>query len=263
MRLQRLKTKFLNCSALLILISCSSGEVRQSVDAPYRTSGVEQYFLPELPSWANSSASGRCFKSSSLQYMDFSKLATTYQLDYAQMVELQAQYNIKREAYFSSTAHRFLKPVEEASFFSNTLEQVRGGVRQFSLPNVDTYDVIWLESYLQTGKLDELKRDAENGRFDMHPPVLFSSCLSRQHLSQWISDEDLDEVGFYLLSAEWLATYNAAAELSPGLQLDLTQFFPGKTLKLITADPKLIPTELIFDKGASNVRNDETRKIEP
>src|SRR5665648_237885 len=120
--------RFLNYLLLLILYSCSNGEVRQaSRQAPYRTSGIEQFFLPELPTWANHSASGQCFKKHSFQYLDFTKLSKTYQLNYSDLVELQAQYNERLEAYFRSTAVRFLKPVEEASFFSNTIENVKGG----------------------------------------------------------------------------------------------------------------------------------------
>ena len=140
--------KYLSCLVLLSLISCSGSSIKQTIDpnTGYRTSGVEQYFLPELPRWANFSAAGSCFKNSSFTYLNFPKIKEAYQLSYPEMVELQAQYNERLENYFRSTAVRFLKPVEEASFFSNTLEQVRGGVRSLKLPPVQEVEVIWLES---------------------------------------------------------------------------------------------------------------------
>src|SRR5688500_746487 len=102
--------KFLGFLVLSVLISCSSPEVnrRDMENTPYRTSGSEQFILPELPAWANYSASGQCFKGHSFQYLDFSKVASMYQLNYQQLVELQAQYNERLEAYFRSTAVRFL-----------------------------------------------------------------------------------------------------------------------------------------------------------
>lgn len=240
--------KYLSCLVLLILISCSSSEERRSLDgaATYQTSGVEQYFLPELPNWANNSPSGHCFKKNSFQYMDFSKLSKSHQLTYPQMVELQAQYNERLENYFRSSAVRFLKPVEEAGFFSNTLEQVSAGVKHLKLPPVSEVDVIWLEGYQLQGKIKEFEQMAREGKFDNRLPILFSSCLSRQDLSAWLSEGGLDQVGFYLLSAEWLTPFHPDSSPRPGLAVDLGELL-GKQIKfhfLPKDTPK--PTELIL-----------------
>jgi hypothetical protein len=218
--------KYLSFLALLTLISCGSGETRQNIDDnAYRTSGVEQFFLPELPNWANASAAGKCFKSSSLHYLDFTKLAASYKLDYVQMLELQAQFNQKLEDYFRSSAQRFLKPVEEASFFSNTLEQVRGGIKQFKIPQVNEVEIVWLEGYLAKNDATELRKLAAKGRFDSKLPVLFSSCHTKQSLTQWIAENDLDQVGFYLLSSEYLSPYSSESKLDAGLKLEITKLF--------------------------------------
>ncbi|MBA2403128.1 MAG: hypothetical protein H0V66_00030 [Bdellovibrionales bacterium] len=234
--------RFLSCLVLLALISCGSANTnKNNMDsAGYRTSGVEQYFLPELPQWANASAEGGCLKSSSFIYLNFPKLKESYQLKYQQMIELQAQYNERLENYFRSTAVRFLKPMEEASFFSNTLEQVRGGVRSMKLPPVKEIEVIWLESFT----IAELKKLAQSERFNERLPVLFSSCHSKQSLTQWLAQEQLDEVGFYPLSAEWLSPYNSQGELKAGLKINLAEVF-GPNIKItITAAKNKSTTEL-------------------
>lgn len=242
--------KYLVYSALLTLISCGGGEVKRNMEeTSYRTSGVEQFFLPELPAWANSSPSGRCFKTSSFHYMDFSKLAQSYQLTYPEMIELQAQYNDRLESYFRSTAVRFLKPVEEASFFANTLEQVRGGVRQFKLPNVNEVDVIWLDGYIADNKVAELKKMAKEGKFDERLPILFSGCLSKQALSNWLSEQNLEQVGFYLISAEWLNPYSSQLSLKPRLRIELKKLV-NREIKINVIHPAasdLFPTEIIAE----------------
>lgn len=242
--------KFLLYSALLALISCGSGEVKRDIeDTSYRTSGVEQFFLPELPAWANSSPSGRCFKTSSFHYMDFAKIAASYQMTYPEMIELQAQYNDRLESYFRSTAVRFLKPVEEASFFANTLEQVRGGVRQFKLPDVKEVDVIWVDGYIAENKVDELKKMAKSGKFDERLPILFSACLSKQTLSNWLSEQNLDQVGFYLLSAEWLNPYSSQGTLKPRLRVEIKKLV-NREIKINVIHPvssDLYPTEIITE----------------
>jgi hypothetical protein len=242
--------KFLLYSALLALISCGGGEVKRNIEeTSYRTSGVEQFFLPELPAWANSSPSGRCFKSSSFHYMDFAKLSKNYQLSYGEMVELQAQYNDRLESYFRSTAVRFLKPVEEASFFANTLEQVRGGVRQLKLPPVDEVDVIWLDGYIADNKVADLKAMAKSGKFDERLPILFSACLSKQALSNWLSEQNLDQIGFYLLSAEWLNPYTSQLTLKPRLRVEINKLV-NRAIKINVIHPQsndLFPTEIITE----------------
>jgi hypothetical protein len=221
--------KYLNFLVLLTLISCGTGDLKNDFESSpgYRTSGVEQFILPELPQWANSSSSGDCFKVSSFHYLNFNKLKDAYQLSYSQMIELQAQYNERLENYFRSAAVRFLKPMEEASFFSNTLEQVRGGVKSLKLPEVKKVDILWLESYTTS----EIKQMANSSRFDENPVILFSSCHSKQSLDQWIHEHKLEEVGFYLVSAEWLTPYSSANELKASLHLEIAELL-NKDIKI-------------------------------
>ncbi len=241
--------KFLSFSLLLALISCSNGEVRQDIsETPYQTSGLEQYFLPELPAWANHSASGACFKKHSFHYLDFSKLGEVYNLKYPELVELQAQYNERLESYFRSTAVRFVKPVEEAAFFSNTLENVRGGVKSFKLPPaVMKVDIIWLDRYIALNQIDQLKRMSEMGRFDERAPILFSSCMSKQDLNQWLMENNLDEVGFFSFTAEWLTPYGSDLKLRPGLQLEIKKLLNEKTeVRFVSPGEILLPSEIVL-----------------
>lgn len=241
--------KYLNFFLLLTAISCSNGTVREvPQDTPYRTSGLEQFFLPELPTWANTSPSGQCFKKHSYQYLDFAKLSSTYQLKYPELIELQAQYNERLEAYFRSTAVRFLKPVEEAAFFSNTLEQVRGGVKHFKLPEMaNEVDIIWLDGFISSNRVDELKKMNELGRFDLRLPVLFTSCLSKQDLNQWLIENSLDQVGFYTLTAEWLNPFGSDLVLKSGLRLEIKKLM-NENVKIKFVSPReiLLPTEIVL-----------------
>jgi len=221
--------KSLSYLVLLTLISCGSGNLKKDMDESsiYRTSGSEQFFLAELPSWANASSQGNCLKASSFHYLDFPKIKETYQLNYSQMIELQAQYNDRLEIYFRSTSKHFLKPMEEASFFNSTLEQVRSGVKHLNLPIVSEVEVIWFEGI----KPEELKALALSGRFDQKLPILFSSCHSNQSLNQWLTQEKLDGVGFYLITGEWLSPYSSKNELLAGLHLEISALI-GPNIKL-------------------------------
>lgn len=241
--------RYLSCFLLLTLISCSQGEVRQSIDeTSYRTSGIEQFFLPELPAWANHSASGMCFKKHSFHYLDFNKLGNVYQLKYPELLELQAQYNDRLESYFRSTTIRFLKPVEESAFFANTLENVKGGVRYFKLPQtVNKVDVIYLDGYIANGKEDDIRKMNEAGKFDEAVPVIFSACLSRQDLNQWLIEKNLDQVGFYSITAEWLSPYSENLQMSPSIHIEIKKIFrPNVEVRFITPVVGQLPSELVI-----------------
>ncbi|HXH29876.1 MAG TPA: hypothetical protein VNJ01_03620 [Bacteriovoracaceae bacterium] len=240
--------KYLNFLALLILLGCSTGEVRKDLDdGAYRTSGVEQFFLAELPAWANFSAASQCVKGSSFQYLNFPKLASAYQLNYLQLIELQAQYNERLEDYFRSTSKRFLKPVEESAFFSNTLEQVRGGIRSLKIPSVREVDVVWVDDVIFAKKIAEFKSKVRAGRYDRNPTILFSSCFTKQGLVQWMVENDLEEAGFFSLSAEWLSPFGSDLTPRPALSIEIKKIL-SKDIKVNLEKPYQLaqPPELIL-----------------
>jgi hypothetical protein len=241
--------KYLSFLALLTVISCSNGEVtRQPLEGnlPYTTSGVEQFFLPQLPNWSNYSMPGKCFKSSSFQYLDFPKLQRVYQLSYSQMIELQSLYNERLENYFRSTAVRFLKPVEEANLFSNTLEQIRAGVRQLNIPNVKELEVIWLEHFINQNKVEAFKKMVKEGRFDEKLPIIFSSCFSKQRLNQWLIEQGLEDMDFRTVTAEWLNPYGSSMELQPGLRVEIAKLL-GENMKIFfLPENKELTPELVL-----------------
>jgi hypothetical protein len=230
-------------------MSCSQVQLRKDLDdSPYRTSGIEQFFLPELPAWANTSPSGKCLKKHSYHYFDFSKLGSVYNLKYIELLELQAQYNERLESYFRSAAIRFVRPVEEAAFFSNTLENIRGGVKTFRLPQMaDKVDLIWLDSFISMNKLNELKEMVHSRRFDERAPVLFSSCLSKLDINQWLIENKLDNVGFLLLTAEWLTPFGEDLKMKTGLHLEIKKIIgPNVDVRFISPVEILLPTEIVL-----------------
>lgn len=234
----------------LMLISCTSSRPVPVERIAYRTSGIEQVFLAEVPAWANFSPEGACVKSSSYHYLDFVRIAEAYQLTYPQLVELQGQYNERLEDYFRTTTARFLKPVEEASFFSNSLEQVRGGVKKFIIPEaVREVDVIWLEGFAQDNKLPELVSKARANQLSERLPILFSSCLSKQALQLWVKENNLEDVGFYLLSAEWLNPYGSDLKLKAGLRVELDKILNANVKIYFISSGNKMTNELVLNKG--------------
>ncbi len=62
---------------------------------------------------------------------------------------------------------------------------------------------------------------ASKGSFDERLPVIYSSCLSKQAVNQWLSEHNLDQVGFYVISGEWLNPHGSDLALKPGLRIEI------------------------------------------
>ena len=246
MNFRKLKTRFLNYLVLILTISCGNAELKQMSDESYYSSGVEQFFLAELPLWANFSVLGQCEKSSSIQYLNFSKLKINYELGYSEMVELQAQFNFKRESYFSHASQKFLKPVEEVSFFTNSLEQVKSGVKLVKLPKTSQINIIWLENFLKNHKIEELAPILERDQFLEYPTILFSSCLTRWRMEEWLKEKKAHSEDVHFIGAEWLTPYDPNNELGPGLFVHLNKLIGEAKFLIFEIDNYNGPLELKF-----------------
>jgi len=241
-----LKTRFLNYLVLILTISCGNAELKQHPDESYYSSGIEQFFLAELPLWANFSVLGQCEKSSSIQYLNFSKLKINYELSYPEMVELQAQFNFKRESYFSHASQKFLKPVEEVSFFTNSLEQVKGGIKLLKLPKTSHVNIIWLENFLKNHKMEELGPILEGDQFLEYPTILFSSCMTRWKMEEFLKEKKVYPEDVHFVGADWLTPYDLTSELGPGLFVNLSKVIGEVQFSIFEIDNYNSPLELKF-----------------
>jgi len=233
----------------MTLVGCSSSPEKKEVSEAYYSSGVEKFFLPEIPTWANFSTYGHCYKSDSILYLDFSKIKVEHGLNYKQMIELQALYHHKRMNYFEEVDKKFLKPVEELAFFANSLEQVKakdGLIKSYDSKKIN---IIWLESFLKNHEVNQLTSLIEEDRFIEFPTILFSSCRSRTNLENFLDSYDVDHESLILLGPEMLTSFNAEGEKKPALEVNLNQLFGDDTkFELFSVENKESNIELKFKK---------------
>ena len=242
--------KLVYCSLLLLLIcSCSSGPSYTSPTAElstYRTNGIEQFFLPESPRWMNRSTTAQCFRNVSVRFLDQAKLKEVHQLTYPQSIELQVQLNQKLEEYYKNTSQKFLRPVEEATLFANTLEQVKSGVKALNLPNVSQIELIWIDDYIQNNKEADFIRWANSSQFTENLPVLVSLCKTSTELKKWAQDRNVDSIGLYYAGFEWMSPFTKEQALAPVERNYLTDFGVIKTITKTAGSPW--PAEIVTKK---------------
>jgi len=196
----------------------------------YQGAGIEQYFLPELPVWANFSEASSCRRKNSVRYLDFSTLRQSYSLSYSELLHFQNMYNRKLAQFKNNnpTATLYLK--DEAYIFNNTYQLLIGGGRDFLMPKYPKISLIWIDPYLKNKeKIKELLNDKEvvSGF-----PVLVTNCLSSAQIEKFIAKNKLDQYGIKFIGQEMFTPYSTKFELSYFYSLDFSKLFDNKEVTL-------------------------------
>lgn len=210
---------------MFILAGCSTSSKDPFPEAksqPFQSTGHEQFFLAELPHWANGSVSARCQRTFSVRFMDYAALGRVHALDFIQRVELQTQFNLKWRERFSGKTALVLTPQEEGNLFLEIMAQVKSGVKVLRFPQGVKTNIVWWDSL--TGKAN-LKKTLTNLSEEGNPVVLVSLCEGSDTLEKWLEQEELDGQGLFTFGAEALGPMQADGTTVAGLVTPLNAFF--------------------------------------
>jgi hypothetical protein len=242
---------------LVFLLGCSTGERIVDVgSAPYQTAGIEQFFLPELPTWANGSLAARCARTLSVRFVDHTPLEKIHGLSFDQRVELQTQFNRKWKERYTAGLNT-LTPQEEAVLFLETLEQVKGGVRVLKYPANLPVNVVWWDSLPQDSKGKAWLRNlGDQG----NPVVLVSLCTDAPGIEAWVEAMEFAEYSFFTLGAESMGPMGLTGALQGGASMPLEAFFKEKQTTIWINGTQL-PDEFPQQFSVKNLEGDHVRKI--
>lgn len=227
--------KILSLLFILSITACSTPAPEPFPEQnarPFQTAGHEQFFLPELPHWANGSIQGRCARNFSVRYLDFTALEKIHGLTYKQSVELQAQFNLRWHQRFADKKILQLTPQEEATLFLETLAQVKAGLQELRFPAAPKTTLVWWDSLTAGPKLrGQLLNLANAGQ----PVVLVSVCQDQDSLEQILTAEKLDNAGFFVLGSETLTSFRPDKSSVTGVMLPLDEYFQQQSTTLWSA----------------------------
>lgn len=194
----------------------------------YISNGVEQYFMPELPHWANFSIQGQCFRKNPIRYINYEKVAKSYNLNYSQLVNLQHMINRKLYAYKYSIGQDQLSPKDESFIFQNSYQRVSGGSSDFVQPKFSKLSLIWIDAILS--KPSELKSILEDEKVKAGHPIVISHCATSYELEVLFQSYDLDNKGIKFISAEMFSIFESETKKQPYLSFDFKKYFADKEL---------------------------------
>jgi hypothetical protein len=212
---------------LVFVVSCSSQPTSSLQEPlPYQTGGIEQFFLPELPSWANGNLNANCVRGESVRFLNYEALERVYGLDPLKKLELQAQFHRKfKERY----GKKIITPQEDSALFLQTLEQVQGGLRDYRFPKEGSIHIVWWDQLkMRANAIDWLKKLA----LTQDPIVLVSMCMDSIDLEAWIERTKLTQLGLMSFGHESMNIVRKDQLTMPGLVIPLDEFFPPERSNL-------------------------------
>lgn len=221
-------------SGLVFLGSCSSNLKPRDVAQYYPSTGVEKYFLPDLPAWANYSVSAECYRTSGIRYFDIDALMKSYSLKYSDAIQIQATFNeeflvLKKQTGIS------IGPKEEEVVFFKASDRVNSKINFFEAPTFKQIHLIWLDEALKGKKQeDKLKNFLQSSVHDSGFPVLISACLTKREI-----EAKFPNVALKAISAEMFSIYDTNGVKQPSIHIELDSFFkPDQKIIFYSQEPK-------------------------
>lgn len=207
----------------IFIAGCSSapGLKPRTVEEYYLSTGVEKYFLPEIPDWINFSEDAGCFRTKGLKYFDIDALMKSYALNYFEAIQLQALFNEDFLSAKSTQVRQALTLKEEENLFFKASERVGSKIFFTDLPAFKRIHLIWLDNIIGDKNSEgRLKNFLASETHNEGVPVLISACRTKKEI-----ESVLPEAHYKIISAELFSVYNQQGQRIPNMHLDLSVFF--------------------------------------
>jgi hypothetical protein len=218
-------------------MGCSSNSTistKQLLDNTYISSGVEQFFLTDIPYWANFSTAGSCIRKTPIRYINFETVNKSYDLKYEQILHLQHMLNKKLYAYKSSTGQNSLPPKDISYIFHNVYQQVLGESYEFISPKFKNVSVIWIDPFLNDKK--KIKRILNRSDVLKGHPILLSHCLSAYELEELSQSLKLENLGVKYLPAEFSTIYGTKINKNSYFSFNISSLLGDKNITFFGAE---------------------------
>lgn len=207
-------------SGLVLLGSCSSNLKPRDVAQYYTSTGVEKYFLSDLPDWANYSVSAGCYRTSGIRYFNIDALMKSYSLKYSEAIQIQASFNEEYLVLKKQPGVTVGLKEEEVVFFRAS-EKVNSKINFFEAPTFKQIHLIWLDEALKGKKQeDKLKAFLQSSVQDNGFPVLISACLTKSEI-----EAKFPNTAVKAISAEMFSIYDGNGVRQPSIHIQLEGFF--------------------------------------
>lgn len=219
---------------LFLLVGCTTSSekhLKQDLDQVYISSGVEKYYLSDMPHWSNFSTVASCSRTEPIRFLNFKNMYKSYSMDYEQLIQFQHMLNNKFSSYKHSTGRKTIFLKDESYIMHNVHQQIIGGGRDFIVPNFKRVHLIWIDNAIKSLTAQKrLKKLMYSAVMEKGHPVFISTCLSVIEIEKFINKIELTKFGAKIISQDMFSPYNDHFKIINEFALDFSKLMPNKNL---------------------------------
>ena len=227
---------------ILLILLCSCGQVKYISKAHqgqvHILSKVHQYFLADIPHWANFSEEGKCQRHALIKFLHYGRLNKSFSYNYGQIVQLQLLFNEKYRKAKKDFQVEFLSPEMEDRIFFQAQDEINSHILPFHPLQLKKAHLLWIDPALKHPHYKKaLTRVLKSDNFYQGHPVLISQCLGRDQMDKFIQSLVKEDIDFRLISAEMFSPFDQNFNPSYEFQLPLDALLREKERILYTIGP--------------------------
>lgn len=241
--------------ALFFMISCARQPALKvtDVDQVYALSKAQEYFLPDLPDWANFEGGGHCRRKSNIKFFQYDKLHQSFAYSYPVLVQLQLLYNKRYREQRRRFSGQALTPQIEERLFFQVKGEILMGIYPFHLhQKVKKVQLLWMDPALNDNVYrQKLKRLLKGNKIEGAPVALISRCMSSLEMENFMQSLLGRSFDFLWISADMFSPFDRNFKLGLEFQFFVDGFFLEKEVIFYTLDGSVEPR---FLKGSYKVK---------
>ncbi len=203
-----------------------AGFERRRVEEYFVSSGVERYFLPEVPYWANISEDARCRRMTSIKFFNMESLRSSLHLSYEESIQLQLMFNDEVQKVKKEKGIVHIPFESEEDIFYQVSDRVQAGIRVFRKPTFKRVNIVWIDPYLE----DPLKLNSAMKQPEMYKghPVFLSLCFTFKEMAAWMMKNGFDQQNIRKISYELITPYTQDGKLDTSYHLNFDELLKNK-----------------------------------
>lgn len=204
------------------LFGCSNQNFKnRTIENYYQSSGVEKYFLTDLPHWANFSSEANCKRNYSIRFFDIEQIMKSFSIDFQTAIQIQATFNDDYNRLFENYKDKTIPLNDEQLLFFKSSEKVNSKINFFIPPKYKRIHLVWIDEMIKNNEDEKkLKTFLKSRVHDEGVPVLVSMCLTKKEL-----EEKFKEENFSSITSEMMSIYSSDGSIKNLLHFELDQFF--------------------------------------